>query len=144
MGKYDRNWVSFQHYTNTRSPHRRCDSGLWDKEYEENQKDGALNTIIYQLDFSRIHEKLFGCTFSAEFLHPNNYTERINLGVEYTLIKMLSLRGGYQTNMDLGGFSGGICITPPSIGGTNIKIGYSYSVLDIFDGVNRFSIGFSM
>jgi len=77
---------------------------------------------------------------SAEFIHPNNYTERVNIGLEYTLIKTLSLRCGYQTNTDLGGFSGGICITPPSVGGTKLEFGYSYSVLDILDGVNRFSI----
>jgi len=77
---------------------------------------------------------------SAEFIHPNNYTERINVGIEYKLIKMLSLRCGYQTNTDLGGFSGGIGIISPSVGGTELEVGYSYSVVDIFDGVNRFSL----
>jgi hypothetical protein len=76
---------------------------------------------------------------SAEFVHPNNYTERINVGLEYKFMKILALRGGYQSNTDLAGFSGGIGITPPSIGGAKLEIGYSYSVLDIFDGINRFS-----
>ncbi|UCE06422.1 MAG: PorV/PorQ family protein [bacterium] len=76
---------------------------------------------------------------SAEFVHPNNYTERINIGLEYKFMKMLALRGGYQSNTDLAGFSGGIGVTPPSVGGAKFEIGYSYSVLDIFDGVNRFS-----
>lgn len=76
---------------------------------------------------------------SAEFVHPNNYTERVNVGLEYKFMKMLALRGGYQSNTDLVGFSGGIGITPPSIGGTKIEFGYSYSVFDTFDGVNRFS-----
>ncbi|MDZ7261690.1 MAG: PorV/PorQ family protein [candidate division KSB1 bacterium] len=77
---------------------------------------------------------------SAEFVHPNNYTERVNVGVEYKLMKMLALRGGYQSNTDLAGFSGGIGITPPSVGGAKLEFGYSYSVLEIFDGVNRFSL----
>ena len=77
---------------------------------------------------------------SAEFVHPNNYTERVNVGLEYKLMKLLALRGGYQSNTDLAGFSGGIGITPPTVGGAKLEIGYSYSVLDIFDGINRFSI----
>jgi hypothetical protein len=77
---------------------------------------------------------------SAEFIHPNNYTERVNVGLEYKFMKMFALRGGYQSNTDLAGFSCGIGITPPSIGGAKLEIGYSYSVLDIFDGINRFSL----
>jgi len=86
------------------------------------------------------HSKDNGLLLSAEFTHPNNYTERINVGLEYKLKKMLALRGGYQSNTDLVGFSGGIGITPPSIGGTKLEFGYSYSVFDVFDGVNRFSL----
>jgi len=77
---------------------------------------------------------------SAEFVHPNNYSERVNVGLEYKFMKILALRGGYQSNTDLAGFSGGIGITPPSVGGAKLEIGYSYSVLDIFDGINRFSL----
>jgi hypothetical protein len=62
------------------------------------------------------------------------------VGLEYKFMKILALRGGYQSNTDLAGFSGGIGITPPSIGGAKLEIGYSYSVLDIFDGINRFSL----
>lgn len=86
------------------------------------------------------HSKDNSLLLSAEFIHQNNYTERVNVGLEYKLIRLLSLRCGYQSNTDLAGFSGGIGVTLPSVGSRNIEVGYSYSVFDIFDGVNRFSL----
>ena len=80
---------------------------------------------------------------TSEFVHPNNYTERINLGGEYRLINgLVALRGGYQFNRDLHGISGGFGLNP-EISGMNIAIDYSYSDMDVFDGVNRFSLGLS-
>ncbi|MCF7805917.1 MAG: PorV/PorQ family protein [Candidatus Marinimicrobia bacterium] len=77
---------------------------------------------------------------STEFVHPINYTERTKVGVEYNYNNILALRGGYKFNTDVEGFSGGIGVTTPSIAGNTIEVGYSYSVLDIFDGINRFSL----
>lgn len=76
---------------------------------------------------------------SAEFLHPNNYTERVNVGGEYTLSGLIAFRAGYEFNRDLAGFSAGFGILP-HFGGNSFAINYSYSSLDVFDDVNRFSI----
>ena len=46
--------------------------------------------------------------FEADFLHQNNYTERVNLGMEYKFLKMFSLLAGYQTNRDLASWSAGV------------------------------------
>lgn len=78
-------------------------------------------------------------TLSAEFQHPNNYTERVNIGCEYTLMKMFALRAGYEFNRDLAGFSAGVGVTPDLLGG-KFGINYSYSAFDVFDAVNRFSL----
>jgi len=86
------------------------------------------------------HSRDNSLLLSADFIHPNNYTERVNVGLEYKLIRMLSLRCGYQSNTDLAGFSAGIGVTLPSVGGRNLEVGYSYSEFNIFDGVNRFSL----
>ena len=77
---------------------------------------------------------------AVDFLHPNNYTERLNVGLEYTVWNMLSLRGGYQTNHDIASWSAGIG-TRSRIGTNDITFDYSYSDLDIFSNVNRFSVG---
>ena len=77
--------------------------------------------------------------FSAEFLHPNNYTDRINLGLEYTFMDIVSLRSGYETNHDILSWSGGLGVKQ-SLGDVIFNIDYSYSNTELFDGINRFSI----
>lgn len=81
-------------------------------------------------------------TLSAEFLHPNNYTERVNVGGEYSLFSLLAVRAGYEFNRDLSGFNAGFGIMPQFAGST-FALNYSYSAFDIFDDVNRFSLNVS-
>lgn len=81
-------------------------------------------------------------TLSVDFLHQNNYSERVNLGLEYRFLNMISLRGGYQTNRDLASWSGGIGLST-SLAGYDLEVNYSYSRFEIFDSVNRLSLLFS-
>jgi hypothetical protein len=81
-------------------------------------------------------------TFALDFLHLNNYTERLNIGAEYLLWNTIALRSGYQTNQDLASWSGGIGLFS-GFGRYNITFDYSYSNFDIFQNVNRFSLGLS-
>ncbi len=76
---------------------------------------------------------------SIDFLHPNNYTERVNFGAEYSFIELLSIRAGYQFNRDLSGLTAGFGITP-TIAGNELEFSYAYEDIDLFDSVNRFSI----
>ena len=80
--------------------------------------------------------------FSVDFLHHNNYSERFNLGFEYTYSKMLSLRGGYQTNRDLASWSGGVGFLT-TILSYDVEFNYSYSAFEFFNDVNRISLAFS-
>jgi len=81
-------------------------------------------------------------TAAVDFLHPNNYSERINLGLEYLVLGTFALRAGYQTNRDVASWSAGIGVNS-SISGYKVVFDYSYSNFDVFDGVNRLSIGFA-
>jgi hypothetical protein len=76
---------------------------------------------------------------SAEFIHPNNYTDRINAGLEYTFMDMLSLRFGYESNQDIVDWSSGVGIRE-SIGGIMFDINYSYSHTKYLNAVNRFAL----
>ena len=80
--------------------------------------------------------------FAIDFLHPNNYSERVNLGMEYHFLGMISLRGGYQTNRDLASWSGGIGLNT-SISNYDLEVNYSYSRFKYFDSVSRVSLVFS-
>lgn len=78
---------------------------------------------------------------TSEFVHPNNYTERINLGGEYSVFNgLIALRAGYQFNRDLQGLGAGFGLSP-SIGSNQVTIDYSYNAMRVFGGVNRFALG---
>lgn len=81
-------------------------------------------------------------TLAVDFAHFNNYSERMNIGVEYKFMNMVSLRGGYQTNRDIASWSAGIGLNT-EVAGKLIEINYSYSYFKVFDNVNRISLIFS-
>jgi hypothetical protein len=88
------------------------------------------------------HGEQNSLSIAIDFLHPNNFSERLNLGLEYRFLHFIALRGGYQTNQDLASWSAGIGIYT-DIANNRVEFNYSYSNFDIFSGVNRFSIGFA-
>lgn len=79
---------------------------------------------------------------TVEFTHPNNYTERIHMGLEYSFKDFLALRGGYITNHDVAGLSLGFGLFPKLMG-TTAELSYTYSSMELFDDVNRFSLRFA-
>jgi len=90
---------------------------------------------VINKDVSKDH----ALVLSSEFVHPNDYTDRVNTGLEYTFMNMISVRTNYISNHDILTWSGGIGLGT-SFGGTRIDIDYSYSHLRDFNAVNRFSL----
>lgn len=78
---------------------------------------------------------------SSDFLHHNNYSERLNFGLEYKYKNMISLRTGYQTNRDLASWSGGLGLQTTLLN-YDLELCYSYSVMEFFNNVNRISLAF--
>lgn len=100
----------------------------------------SLGLAMDMMDlFAPNHSNANSLLLSTNFMHPNDYTERMNIGVDYSFMNLLSLRGGYQFNRDLAGLTAGFGVSP-DIGGAQIELSYSYSAFEIFDGVNRFSM----
>ena len=125
LGMSIRNFSTFVQYQNFQSPLPLVFSvglgmNLMDIINKDLSKDNAL-------------------VLSSEFVHPNDYTERVNTGLEYTFMNMVSIRGGYETNHDILSWSGGIGLGT-SFGDTRIDVDYSYSHTKYFDGVNRFAL----
>lgn len=77
---------------------------------------------------------------AIDALHPRDFTERIHLGGEYWYNDLIALRAGYKFNYDEESFSLGAGLKH-RIGGTLLKVDYSYNDLEQFDAVSRFSLG---
>ena len=115
-----------------------------EKIYEQLPLTFTVGTAIDLMDFiNPEHSSDDGLTFAMDFLHSNNYSERLNIGLEYKLLGVLALRGGYQTNRDIASYSFGIGLNK-NIGGNDIGVNYSFSKMDVFKNINRLSIEFSL
>jgi len=74
--------------------------------------------------------------------HPNDNLERVNLGAEYTFLKIISLRGGYVLNHDVRTFSAGLGLNLSVFGQTNLKIDYGYAHYGVLEDLQMFSLIF--
>ena len=83
------------------------------------------------------HENAF--IVSVDAVHPRDFTERIHIGGEFLFMDLLAIRAGYKSNYDEENLTLGAGIQY-SLSGVNVNIDYSYSAMEIFDAVNRFSI----
>lgn len=103
----------------------------------------TLGAAMDLLDFiTPDHSEETNLTLGVDYLHSNNYSERINLGAEYLFMGTVALRAGYQTNRDIASWSAGIGLTLP-VEDYGVQLDYSFSRFQYFTGVHRMSVGFS-
>lgn len=77
----------------------------------------------------------------VDYLHPRDWSERMNIGVEYSLMKMFYVRGGYKVNYSSEGLcvGGGINLNLP-IGGVRLDYAYKDTRDTLFDAVHVYSL----
>ncbi len=79
----------------------------------------------------------------AEFTHPSDNQERINLGAEYSFNQFFFLRGGYVFNADSEGATAGLGLRIDTTPTSSLSVDYSWADLDFLGDVHRISLGFS-
>ncbi len=100
----------------------------------------TMGAALDLMDFTGGDKGPHSLTLSVDFVHPNNYSERVNAGLEYLFMERVALRAGCQGNNDIASWSAGFGLHTP-VGGNDIYIDYSYSFIDTFDSVSRFALG---
>ena len=78
-------------------------------------------------------------TFNVDAIHTNDYSERLDLGLEYTFYNMLSLRGGYRINYKEGNLSLGAGIQY-DFSSVRFSFDYTYVSYDFLQSPHQFSI----
>lgn len=78
-----------------------------------------------------------------EGVHPNDGPERIHAALEYSLMEIFTIRGGYKFNYDEQGFTlgGGINY---NMGNINGRIDYAYLDYGRLTSVHLFTVGFGL
>ncbi len=82
-------------------------------------------------------------TFAADAIHPNNNVEYINLGFEYILRDMISIRGGqayYGMDESKQGLTFGFGLKYQIPRGPKINFDYVYRDIGVFDNIPGYSL----
>ena len=75
---------------------------------------------------------------SIDASHYRDHPEQLKIGLEYNILKMFSLRGGYATNSDEGGMSFGVGVSH-----FGFAFDYAYAPFGVFNNVQRMTARFS-
>ena len=94
----------------------------------------SINIVKLIPSFSESHSLLL----AIDALHPRSYEQRINVGLEYSFMNIISTRIGYLHNYDERDFTFGAGV---KLG--MFKINYALTPFGVFDTVSRVSIGIS-
>ncbi len=78
-------------------------------------------------------------TTSIQLNHPNDNSESVSLGGEYSWQKMLSLRAGYKINVDEQDFTFGAGFTVP-VSIAEVTVDYAYAKFERLGSTHRFSL----
>jgi hypothetical protein len=89
--------------------------------------------------FEPIETEEHKLTASLQLNHPNDNSENLVSGLEYSWNRMLYLRGGYKINVDEQNFSFGAGIYFP-ISFANFNLDYAYTEFTTLGSAHRFSI----
>lgn len=89
--------------------------------------------------FEPYQDEQHSVTTSIQLNHPNDNSENVSLGVEYSWNQMLFLRGGYKINVEEQNYSFGAGINVP-ISIAQFTFDYAFANFEQLGSAHRFSI----
>ncbi len=97
----------------------------------------ALGVGMDVLDLFGEHPD-YSLNVGMEGIHPRDWGEQYHVGAELSAKDVIFLRAGYKFNCYAEGLNAGVGISM-----AGVKIDYSYSEHELYDIINRASVGFS-
>ncbi len=80
-------------------------------------------------------------TAGVDLVHPTDNNEWVNLGLEYDMLRLVSIRAGYRLNVERGKFSVGAGVHPPAVAGISLAVDYAYTHFDAtMEPIQQFSL----
>lgn len=113
------------------------------------KQDGFQLPLLFQIgasfnfaDVLEVDRNEHSFLLTVDANHPRDYPEQILIGVEYTFMNILSIRGGYSAPNDERNICAGVGLKK-DIGGLDLGVDYSYTPFGIFNDVHRISLNFA-
>jgi len=117
----------------------------WSEKYQSEAFDIRM-PIDFRLglamDFFESASDPHFLTVTFEGDHPNDGTEKVHLGFDYTYRDLFSLRGGYRMNYDTQGLTLGAGFRYPVLN-HQLSLDYAYLDFGVLNAAHIISIGFS-
>ena len=98
-----------------------------------------MGISINLFDLRRVGDLDHSLVLSVDATHYRSHPEQLIVGLEYRLLKLLSLRGGYVSNNDEDDFSLGFGVSH-----YGITLDYAYTPFGVFDNVQRITARFAI
>ena len=95
----------------------------------------GISFDVFQADFVKMKGAI-------DATHPNDNSERVLFGTEFSFFDRFFVRGGYKYNFDDQKFAFGAGTNVP-IASSAIYFDYAYSIYDLLPGVHRISVKLS-
>lgn len=91
------------------------------------------------IDLFDEHMDAHSLLVSIDALHPRSYPEQVNVGLEYTFMQLLSIRGGIFLDRDEENMTFGFGINK-----FGVFIDYAYTPFGVFNNVQRITLRFAL
>ncbi len=95
----------------------------------------SLNFMDFLEQYSKAHSLLV----AIDAVHPRSHNEFINLGLEYSLLDLFSLRAGYVSDQSEYSFTYGLGIQK-----FGLAVDYAYMPFGVFEDVQKITVRFSI
>jgi hypothetical protein len=102
-----------------------------------------IGLSINMIDFFQINPEEHTVLLSVDAVHPRDFAEQIDFGIEYVFMQNYSLRFGFTSPTDEQGASFGAGILQ-KVSDVSMQIDYAYTPFGIFEDVHRFTFKFAL
>lgn len=100
-----------------------------------------IGLSINAIDLIDIDPAQHSLLVSIDAVHPRDFDEQIDFGIEYVFMNMFALRTGLSSPSDEEGMNYGAGVQQV-ISDINFSFDYSYTSFGVFDDVHRFTVQF--
>ncbi len=132
-------WTGFKSLTLALNTRNFSQENKYSEESFELPLTFRMGLAMDLIDFTSLDKKAHSMILSLDTERPRDFSEQIKIGIDYTIMQMLSLRAGYAMPTDEQGISLGVGLGR-DLGGVDLRVDYAYTDFGVFDSVNRLTL----